>query len=159
MFINSFMNSESLGNFVWNHQYFEKFPKNKNFLVGGHFTSFMYIAPSSDHSLMTLNLPFMVLIRRCEVVFWFLEWECCTFQKNDENSIISTNTILLWLQLSMQFNNFRIPKLWISPYWYVLQSTLPKLNSVGLMKQLRLWQILTYADKEKQKTNKTFDFI
>ena len=38
---------------------------------------FMYkcIAPSSDHSLLTLNLPFKVILRRFEIVFWCLEWE------------------------------------------------------------------------------------
>ena len=51
--------------------------------------------PSSDHSLLTLNLPFEVILRWCEVVFWCLEWECCTFQKIDENSFKSSNNMAL----------------------------------------------------------------
>ena len=31
----------------------------------------MYVAPSSDHSLLTLNLPFKVNLRRFEVVRLF----------------------------------------------------------------------------------------
>ena len=42
---------------------------------------FMYITPSSDHSLITLNLPVKVILQRFEVVFWCLELKCCTFQK------------------------------------------------------------------------------
>ena len=30
---------------------------------------FMYIAPSSDHALLNLNLPFKLILRRFEVVF------------------------------------------------------------------------------------------
>ena len=77
------MNSKSLVNcFVWNHQYFEKFAHTRQILRGGAFYHrFMFIAPSSDHSLLTLNLPFKVILRRFEVVFWCLECECCTFQK------------------------------------------------------------------------------
>ena len=44
------MNSKSLVNcFVWNHNKFHH--------------RFMYIAPSSDHSLLTPNLPFKVVLR------------------------------------------------------------------------------------------------
>ena len=46
----------------------------------------MHIAPSSDHSLLTSNLPFELILRKFEFVFWCLVWECCTFQKIDENS-------------------------------------------------------------------------
>ena len=35
---------------------------------------FMYIAPSGDHSLLTLNLPFQVILRRFEVVFCCLDF-------------------------------------------------------------------------------------
>ena len=53
---------------------------------------FMYIAPSSDHSMLTPHLPFNVILRKFEVVFWCLEWECCTFQKiYDFSSFKSTN--------------------------------------------------------------------
>ena len=84
---------KSLGNcFVWNHQYYEKFappPPHWEF-----YHRFMYLAPSSDCSLLTLSLPFKVILRRFEVVFWCLEWECCIFQEIDENSFKSTYTIL-----------------------------------------------------------------
>ena len=43
----------------------------------------MYIDPSSGHiSLNFLNMPFKLILRRFEVVFWCLEWECCTFLKD-----------------------------------------------------------------------------
>ena len=52
---------------------------------------FMYIAPSSDYSLLTIKLPFKVILRRFEVVFWCLEGEMLhTFQTIDENSFKST---------------------------------------------------------------------
>ena len=91
------MNSESpVNGFVWNHQYLEKFVLNI-FLAGcpeefNH--RFMYIAPSSDCSLVTPHLPFKVILQRFKVVFWCLEWKCCTFQKIDENSFQSTNMLL-----------------------------------------------------------------
>ena len=56
----------------------------------------MYIAPSSGHISLNLNMPFKLILRRFEVVFWCLKWECCTFWKIDGNSFKSTNTIL-WL--------------------------------------------------------------
>ena len=58
---------------------------------------FMYIAPSSDYSLLNHNVPFKVIPRRFEVVSWCLEWECCTFQKIDKNSFKSKycNTMAL----------------------------------------------------------------
>ena len=51
--------------FVWNHQYSEKFLKKHFFLGGGvgdqeFFHMFMYIAPSSDHSLLNL-IPYEIL--------------------------------------------------------------------------------------------------
>ena len=49
----------------------------------------IYIVPSSGHSLVNLNIPFTLILRRFAVVFWCLEWECCTFQKTDENSFKS----------------------------------------------------------------------
>ena len=87
----SFMNSKCLVNyFVWNCQYFEEF-ENKlikkliKFSAGPQifYHRCVYIAPSSDHSLLTSNLLFTVILRKFEVVFWCLEWECCTFQKID----------------------------------------------------------------------------
>ena len=56
----------------------------------------MYRAPSSGHISLNFNMPLKLILRRFEVVFWCLEWECCTFWKNDGNSLKSTNTIL-WL--------------------------------------------------------------
>ena len=62
---------------------------------------FMYISPSSDHSLLIFILSFKVIVSRVfEVVLWCLEWECSTFQKTDENSFKSTNTTL-WLILAL----------------------------------------------------------
>ena len=50
----------------------------------------MYKAPSTGHGLLNLNLPFKLMLRRFEVVFWCLEWECCTFGKIDKNTLRST---------------------------------------------------------------------
>ena len=84
------MNSKSLVNcFVWNQQiYFEKCVKKKKIPRAPQefYHRFMYIAPSSD-------LLFKVTLWRFEEVFWCLEWECCIFQKIDENSFKSNNTI------------------------------------------------------------------
>ena len=55
-----------------------------------HTCRFIYIAPSSNCSLVTLTLPFQVILRRFEVLFWCMGWECCIFQTNDENSFQST---------------------------------------------------------------------
>ena len=61
----------------------------ENFTIG-----LWYIAPSSGHELMNLDLPFKLILRRFEVVFWCVEWVCCTFWKINGNSFKSTNTIL-----------------------------------------------------------------
>ena len=37
---------------------------------------------SSDHSLLTLILPFKVILMKSEGVFWCLEWERCTLKKH-----------------------------------------------------------------------------
>ena len=42
---------------------------------------FMYIALSTDNSLLTLKLPFKVILSICEVVVWCMEWEWCTFKR------------------------------------------------------------------------------
>ena len=55
--------------------------------------SVMYIAPSSGHELLKLNLPFKLILRRFEVVFWCLEWECSNIWRTDGNSFKFTNTI------------------------------------------------------------------
>ena len=57
----------------------------------------MYIAPSSGHISLDFNMPFKLILRRFEVVFWSLEWECCTFGKIDGNSFKSTNTIMYYV--------------------------------------------------------------
>ena len=53
---------------------------------------FMYIAPSNDHLLLTHNLPFKVILRRFEIVFWCLEWECCTLKINSNPPILMALT-------------------------------------------------------------------
>ena len=76
---------------------------------------FMYKDPSSDGSLVTLNLPFKVILRRFDVVFWCL-WECenaALFKPNDENSLKFTNTILRFaLFSSNQRIRWGIVKIW-----------------------------------------------
>ena len=78
--------------FVWNHKYFEESiyveEEEKNQAGGGGAEYLtipiglcMYIAPSGDHSLPTLNVPFKVILWRFEVVFGRLEWKYCSFQK------------------------------------------------------------------------------
>ena len=61
---------------------------------------FMYIVLSSDHQLLILNVPFKMILKKIEVVFWCLEWELCKFRKTDENSFKSTNTTALKLGIS-----------------------------------------------------------
>ena len=93
------MNSKSLLNcFVQNHQYFAEICKTQNFLGPQEFYhGLMCIAPSSGHSLLTLNLSFKMILRKFEVVFWCLEWECCTFQKIVENLFKSTMMALIYI--------------------------------------------------------------
>ena len=63
---------------------------------------YMYKAPSCDHSLLTLILPLIVILRNYEVVFWCMEWAKCTFKKIDENSFNSTSTILWHAQVTFR---------------------------------------------------------
>ena len=99
------MNSKSLVNcFVWNLFWVickKKKKKKKTFseCPQKFCHRFMYIAPSSGCYLLNRNMPFKLILRRFEIVFWCLEWECCTFQNIDENSFKSINTIL-WLKNS-----------------------------------------------------------
>ena len=51
----------------------------------------MYIAPSSGHEWLNLNLSLELILMRFEAVFWCLEWQCCTFEQIDEKSFKSTN--------------------------------------------------------------------
>ena len=63
------MNSKSLVNcFVWSRLYFEK--KKRLECSWEFYHRFMFIAPSSDYQLLTLNQPFKVILRKFEVVFW-----------------------------------------------------------------------------------------
>ena len=45
----------------------------------------MYIASSNDLSLLTLNLPFKVILRRLKLFSDVLSENAATFQKTDEN--------------------------------------------------------------------------
>ena len=82
---------------------------------------FMYITPSSDHSLLTLKLPFKVILRTFKVVFWCLEWEWCTFKETDENSFNSTNTISTMALMPYRFLNLIniVRPLNSSRYWWI----------------------------------------
>ena len=105
----SCMNSKSLVNhFVWNHQYFKKIAKEKekfwdapNMLPSLKFKCTHLPQSSSGHSLLNLKMPFKLILRRFEVIFWCLEWECCTFYKIDESSFKSTNTRFWGAVMSM----------------------------------------------------------
>ena len=59
---------------------------------------FMYIAPSSGSSLLILNLPCKLIQMRFDVVSWCLEWNCCTFQKINDNSFKSTKYYNCFIQ-------------------------------------------------------------
>ena len=98
--LQSFMNStgktkSTVNRFVWNHPYFENIEKYNIFGMPPKFYHrFMniHLPPSSVEPLPHINLPWNKwIVRRFEVVFWCLEWECCTFRKIYENSIKSTN--------------------------------------------------------------------
>ena len=56
----------------------------------------MYIAPSSGHISLKFDMPFKLILRSFEIVFWCMEWECCTFCKIDGNSFKSTNTTIYY---------------------------------------------------------------
>ena len=72
---------------------------------------FMYIAPSCRCSLMNPNLPYRFILRRLEVAFWCLEWECCTFfSSNPPVLYFSSNiyvryetTWIIWIWGSILF--------------------------------------------------------
>ena len=84
--------------FVWNHQFFWENCIKLTFsgCPRKFYHRVMHIAPSSGHISLNCNMPFKLFLEMCEVVYWCLEWECCTFWKIDGNSYKSTNTIL-WL--------------------------------------------------------------
>ena len=71
VFIEFYDSKSPMNCFVRNHQYFEIFappPPKKRDAPENFYQSFMYIAPSSDCSLLTPNLPFKVILRKFEVV-------------------------------------------------------------------------------------------
>ena len=84
---------------------------------------YIHVAPSSGHISLNCNMPFKLILRSFEVVFWCLEWECCTFWKIDGNSFKSTNTIL------HGFNPHNIH--WTSIETSFLQSNTPARESPG----------------------------
>ena len=67
-----------------------------------HRFMYIHVGPSSGRALLNLILPFKLILRRFEVVFWCLKWECCTFWKIDGNSFKFTNTILHGLNTARQ---------------------------------------------------------
>ena len=82
----SYMSSKSSVNlFVWNHKFFGC-PRKFSHRV-------MYIAPSSGYISSNVKMPFKLILGRFEVVFWCLQWECCTFWRIDGNSFKFTKTI------------------------------------------------------------------
>ena len=72
---------------------FRRFPRE-------FYHRFMYKASSCNCPLQTLNLPLKMILRRFEIVYRCLKWECCTFQKTDK--FYSNPPILyyglLWLE-------------------------------------------------------------
>ena len=116
--------------FVWNHQFFEIFAKNNHTSgcpIEFYHNRFMYkVAPSNDRSLLTLILPFWGGLRLFSDVC--MEWECCTFQKIDENSL---NPPILLSILWLQFLFFRIIYLtWHSSPFELLLYTMYKTCSI-----------------------------
>ena len=57
----------------------------------------MYIAPSSGHTSFNFNMPFKLILRSCEVVFWCLEWKYCTFLKGIDGNPFQFTKTILWL--------------------------------------------------------------
>ena len=57
--------------FVRNHQFRRKLHKNYYYRDAPENNSHrdMYIAPSSGHTSFNFNMPFKLILRRCEVVF------------------------------------------------------------------------------------------
>ena len=59
-----------------------KLPKTYIFLMLPKIYMYLlkvYIAPSNGEPLPNLNLPFKWILRKFEIVFYCLEWECSTF--------------------------------------------------------------------------------
>ena len=72
---------------------------------------FMYMAPSSGPSSLNLGVLFKVILWGFYVVFWSLEWECCTLLKR-LMKMHSNPLIVLWLSLicdeNLQNMNFNM---------------------------------------------------
>ena len=130
-----------MSHFVWNHQYFEKIAKNKHFqMPPQNFTRVMYIAPSSGHIFLKLNMPFKLILRRFEVVFWCLEWECCTFWKIDGNSFKSTNTILfVYKGQSIDYHSGILAHTLFTSKLYECSSTFSLISKKILIIDMYIW--------------------
>ena len=92
------MNSKSPVNLVvWNPYYFEKIAKKKSFSGCPQkcYHRFMNIVPSSGETLTNLNLPLRWILRRFEVLFYFLSENAVLLKRLiNQNSFKSTNTVL-----------------------------------------------------------------
>ena len=65
----------------------------------------MYIAPPGDCSLLTLNLPFKVILKKFEVVFSCLHGVRMLHFSKDKNSLIQNHQYcmyVVWLFKSMK---------------------------------------------------------
>ena len=97
----------------------------------------MYIAPSCGHILLNLKLPFKLILRRSEVVFWCLEWECCTFWKIDGNH--SNPPILCYGFNHVKDSTFEV---WKRHSSCIGDATMPKIYSIwnyGVYSFVNLW--------------------
>ena len=59
----------------------------------------MYIAPSSGHISLNLNMPVKFILKRFQIVFWRLEWNAALFERLMEihsNQPILDYAALLW---------------------------------------------------------------
>ena len=71
---------------------FQDAPQNSTIELHVYIHMYMYITPSSGHISLNFNMTFKFIIRRAEVVFWCLEWECYTFWKIDGNSCVASGS-------------------------------------------------------------------
>ena len=70
------------------------------------------LSPSSGHVSLNCNMPFELILRRFEVVFWCLECECCTFWKIDKFIQIHQWTISTMALNWTHFCEFGLKCLW-----------------------------------------------
>ena len=81
---------------------------------------FIYIAPSRGHSLLTPSLPFKVILRRFEVVFWCLEWDCVAdWWKFIQIHQYYTTALMKWADFSFLFSK-AFDNLYRWRTWFVL---------------------------------------